>query len=68
MHELSVVSPVCGVRVARGKVETASRVDGGPRQAVADTFNTDHGGRGVYFLDPSGHYLEILTRRYGSGG
>jgi extradiol dioxygenase family protein len=24
-------------------------------------------GRGVYFPDPAGHYLEILTRPYGSG-
>jgi catechol 2,3-dioxygenase-like lactoylglutathione lyase family enzyme len=29
--------------------------------------NTRDGGRGVYFEDPSGHFLEILTRRYGSG-
>ena len=25
-------------------------------------------GRGVYFEDPNGHLLEILTRPYGSGG
>jgi len=25
-------------------------------------------GRGVYFEDPDGHSLEILTRPYGSGG
>jgi extradiol dioxygenase family protein len=29
--------------------------------------NTRDGGRGVYFRDPSGHFLEILTRPYGSG-
>ncbi|OBK52551.1 VOC family protein [Mycobacterium sp. 1081908.1] len=29
--------------------------------------NTRDGGRGVYFLDPSGHAMEILTRPYGSG-
>ncbi len=29
--------------------------------------NHNDGGRGVYFLDPSGHALEILTRPYGSG-
>ena len=29
--------------------------------------NHRDGGRGVYFCDPSGHYLEILTRPYGSG-
>jgi catechol 2,3-dioxygenase-like lactoylglutathione lyase family enzyme len=25
-------------------------------------------GRGVYFTDPNGHFLEIITRPYGSGG
>jgi hypothetical protein len=25
-------------------------------------------GRGVYFRDPDGHYLEVITRPYGSGG
>src|SRR3954469_23155296 len=30
--------------------------------------NTNDGGRGCYFPDPSGHLLEILTRPYGSGG
>lgn len=29
--------------------------------------NRNDGGRGVYFNDPAGHYLEILTRPYGSG-
>jgi catechol 2,3-dioxygenase-like lactoylglutathione lyase family enzyme len=29
--------------------------------------NTRDGGRGVYFDDPDGHNLEILTRPYGSG-
>ena len=27
--------------------------------------NTRDGGRGVYFADPSGHVLEIITRPYG---
>ena len=30
--------------------------------------NPNAGGRGVYFDDPNGHVLEILTRPYGSGG
>ena len=30
--------------------------------------NQRDGGRGVYFLDPAGHAMEILTRPYGSGG
>jgi catechol 2,3-dioxygenase-like lactoylglutathione lyase family enzyme len=29
--------------------------------------NHGDGGRGVYFEDPDGHFLEILTRPYGSG-
>ncbi len=28
--------------------------------------NHHDGGRGVYWNDPSGHYLEIITRPYGS--
>ena len=27
--------------------------------------NTNHGGRGVYFDDPSGHHFELITRPYG---
>ena len=30
--------------------------------------NRNYGGRGVYFDDPDGHLLEIITRPYGSGG
>ena len=30
--------------------------------------NRNDGGRGVYWEDPSGHFLEIITRPYGSGG
>lgn len=33
----------------------------------AGEINTRDGGRGVYFRDPAGHFLEILTRPYGSG-
>ena len=29
--------------------------------------NTNDGGRGVYWEEPSGHFLEIITRPYGSG-
>ena len=28
--------------------------------------NRNDGGRGVYFLDPSGHGMEVFTRPYGS--
>jgi catechol 2,3-dioxygenase-like lactoylglutathione lyase family enzyme len=30
--------------------------------------NHNEGGRGLYFNDPDGHLLEVLTRPYGSGG
>jgi catechol 2,3-dioxygenase-like lactoylglutathione lyase family enzyme len=30
--------------------------------------NRNDGGRGVYWSDPDGHNLEIITRPYGSGG
>ena len=30
--------------------------------------NRHYGGRGVYFQDPSGHLLEIITRPYGAWG
>lgn len=29
--------------------------------------NTEDGGRRIYFEDPSKHFMEILTRPYGSG-
>jgi catechol 2,3-dioxygenase-like lactoylglutathione lyase family enzyme len=30
--------------------------------------NANDGGRGLYFVSPEGHNLEIITRPYGSGG
>lgn len=38
-----------------------------PRHMHAGEINHHDGGRGVYFQDPAGHYLEIITRPYGSG-
>lgn len=35
-----------------------------PAQRRPGEINTNHGGRGVYFDDPSGHHLEALTARY----
>lgn len=35
-----------------------------PQHSVAGEINHGHGGRGVYLLDPSGHYLELITRPY----
>ena len=39
-----------------------------PRQTRPGEINHNDGGRGVYFCDPAGHYLEIITRPYGSSG
>ncbi len=39
-----------------------------PHQHEPNAINTWDGGRGVYFEDPNGHLLEIITRPYGSGG
>ncbi|WP_029108180.1 VOC family protein [Mycobacterium sp. URHD0025] len=36
-----------------------------PRGQRPGEINHNDGGRGVYFQDPSGHYLEIITRPYG---
>ena len=38
-----------------------------PGRSRPGKINTHDGGRGVYFEDPDGHVLEILTRPYGSG-
>jgi catechol 2,3-dioxygenase-like lactoylglutathione lyase family enzyme len=39
-----------------------------PHRDEPGRINHHDGGRGVYFPDPYGHYLEIITRPYGSGG
>jgi catechol 2,3-dioxygenase-like lactoylglutathione lyase family enzyme len=39
-----------------------------PGHQQAGQINHHDGGRGVYWNDPDGHYLEIITRPYGSGG
>ena len=38
-----------------------------PFRTRANQINTRDRGRGLYFEEPSGHLLEILTRPYGSG-
>ena len=39
-----------------------------PMQKREGENNHHDGGRGVYFEEPNGHLLEIITRPYGSGG
>lgn len=38
-----------------------------PGRSRPGQVNTNDGGRGLYWQDPSGHLLEIITRPYGSG-
>jgi catechol 2,3-dioxygenase-like lactoylglutathione lyase family enzyme len=38
-----------------------------PGRTRSGEINHGDGGRGLYFQDPNGHLLEILTRPYGSG-
>jgi len=39
-----------------------------PAKQRRGEINYNDGGRGVYFDDPDGHFLEIITRPYGTAG
>lgn len=39
-----------------------------PGRRLPGEINHHEGGRGLYFADADGHYLEALTRPYGHGG
>jgi len=39
-----------------------------PARSRPGEINRHDGGRGMYFRDPDGHLLEVITRPYGSGG
>ncbi len=36
-----------------------------PGRTKPQQINHNDGGRGCYFLDPNGHFLEVITRPYG---
>ena len=38
-----------------------------PGRSERQRINRNDGGRGLYFDDPDGHLLEIITRPYGGG-
>ncbi len=38
-----------------------------PARHRKNQINQNDGGRGMYFEDPDGHFLEVITRPYGSG-
>ena len=48
-------------KLKKGGVEIYSH----PDKSGIGEINTYYGGRGVYFEDPSGHLLELITRPYG---
>ncbi|GAA2900675.1 chaP protein [Actinoplanes cyaneus] len=35
-----------------------------PQMRRSGEINNEHGGRGVYFKDPAGHAVELITRPY----
>ena len=37
-----------------------------PARSQPNQINHNWGGRGVYFEDPDGHFLELITKPYGS--
>lgn len=37
-----------------------------PALRQPEQINHNHGGRGVYFIDPAGHGMEVITRPYSS--
>jgi catechol 2,3-dioxygenase-like lactoylglutathione lyase family enzyme len=39
-----------------------------PGRSRKNQINHHDGGRGMYFEDLDGHFLEVITRPYGSGG
>jgi catechol 2,3-dioxygenase-like lactoylglutathione lyase family enzyme len=52
-----------------GRIKSAGIAYGSTPWSLDDgQLNDWNGGRGVYFEDPNGHLLEILTRCYGSAG
>ena len=46
--------------------ERVSEIWADPARTQSGKINHHFGGRGVYFEDPDGHLLEIITKPYGS--
>ena len=42
------------------------KIYGGPHKEMPGEINHHWGGRGVYFEDPNGHLLELITKPYGA--
>jgi catechol 2,3-dioxygenase-like lactoylglutathione lyase family enzyme len=46
------------------RLEAAEQEHWADPRCTQPGINHNHGGRGVYFLDPSGNYFEAITRPY----
>jgi len=51
-------------RAYAGIVDSHTEHWADPQRTRPGEINSEHGGRCVYLLDPSGHYLELITRPY----
>ena len=51
---------------AFARIEAAGAYWADPARSKPGEINHHFGGRGVYFEDPDGHLLEIITQPYGS--
>jgi catechol 2,3-dioxygenase-like lactoylglutathione lyase family enzyme len=63
-------STYVGLDVHKDSIDGPSRQSGSAWcwESCSNRINHNDGGRGVYFEDPDGHLLEIITRPYASGG
>ena len=48
------------------RIKAATSYYADPMRSRPGEINTNYGGRGVYFDDPDGHVMEVITRPYGS--
>jgi catechol 2,3-dioxygenase-like lactoylglutathione lyase family enzyme len=64
LYAFKVTEPQCDeifARIQNQKVSYTSTPESALAQVYDSQIYREHGGRGVYFIDPSGHILEILT-------
>ena len=66
-HYAFLVSEADFDRIFAGIQERGLQYWADPGHQSPGQINRRDGGRGVYWDDPNGHVLEIITRPYGSG-
>ena len=65
IHDAFLVSEDAFTQIYGRIVDRGMKHWADPHQHHPNQINHHDGGRGVYFLSPDGHYLEILTVPYG---